>query len=47
MSGLDKNKKKIQAADIRKSCEIRAELAAKEKPTQNAAEHFKRKAYEK
>lgn len=47
MSGLDKNKKKIQAADIRKSCEIRADHAAKEKPTEKAAEHFKRKAYEK
>ena len=47
MSGIDKKAKKIHAADIRKNCEIRAEYSAKSKPTAKAAEHFKRKAYEK
>lgn len=46
MSGLDKNKKKIQAADIKTTTKIRADKAAKEKPSEKVAEFFKRKAHE-
>ena len=45
MSGLDKNEKKIHAADVRRTCETRAYRAVKEKPTEKAEEIFRRKAY--
>lgn len=46
MSGRDTNAKKITAADVRRSCDIRARASAISKPTEKAAEHFRRKAYE-
>ena len=47
MSDLDKNVKRIHSDNIRRTCKIRAGLAAKDKPTEKAAEIFRRKAYEK
>lgn len=47
MSGRDKNTKKIHADNIRRTNKIRSGLAAKTKPTEKAAEHFRRKAYER
>lgn len=36
---------RIRSKKEKQICEMRADFAAKEKPTEKAKEHFKRKAY--
>ena len=47
MSNMDRNEKKIEAADIKKHSENRIRNLAREKPTKSARKWFERTAYTK